>query len=282
MRRPGYVNNAVFILPAVLFTLAFLVAPLLGVVYQSFLDPNSGSLTLGGYAEILGSSLFQRVIINTIIITIFATITSLVLAYPLAYYISKQTKRKRSILLVFVLIPFWTSALVKIFAFIIILGNDGLINAMLTAVNAPRLPLLFNKFGIIIGMTHYLIPFMLFPILANLLNQPPMLARAAEIMGAGKIRIFLRVTLPLSYPAVAAGMTLVAIISMGFYIVPALLGGRQDIMISNLIEFYTREVLRWQAAAVIAVLLVLLAGGAAYLLSRLPGNSDLLEGEQGR
>ena len=131
----------------------------------------------------------------------------------------------------------------------------------------------------IVGMSHFLIPFMVFPILTSLMAQPPELRRAASIMGAGRLRIFFRITLPLCLPGIMTGTLLVLILSLGFFVVPALLGGRQDMMLSNLVDFYTRETLNWQAASTLAVILFSFAMIVAYTLARVPGGSSLLGGQ---
>jgi putative spermidine/putrescine transport system permease protein/mannopine transport system permease protein len=118
------------------------------------------------------------------------------------------------------------------------------------------LPMILNRFGVMVGMTNYLTPFIVFPVLASLLAIDPSLYRAAEIMSARPARIFLTVTLPLSMPGVIAGTSSVMVLSLGFFIIPALLGGRQDVMLANLVDFYTRETLDWNAAAAIGVLLL--------------------------
>ncbi len=120
-------------------------------------------------------------------------------------------------------------------------------------------------------MVHFLIPFVLFPIFTSLLQQNPNLRNAADTMGAGRWRIFFRITLPLSMPGVLAGSLLAMIQSLGFFITAALLGGRGDLMIANLIDFYTREVLDWGTASAVAVLLLLLTGSVLLVLGRFAG-----------
>jgi ABC-type spermidine/putrescine transport system permease subunit I len=181
--------------------------------------------------------------------------------------------------MILVLVPFWTSILVKSFAFTVILGNAGIINSALKAVGLPSVKLLFNRTGVIIGMSHFLIPFMVFPIMASLVSQPPELSRAAEIMGASRLRIFFKITFPLSMPGVMAGSLLVLIMSFGFFVVPALLGSRQDMMMANLVDFYTRETLNWQMGSAISVLLLLISGLLALGLAKIPGGSTIFGGE---
>lgn len=178
-----------------------------------------------------------------------------------------------------VLVPFWTSALVKSFAFVVLLEHSGVVNTMPGQIGVAPVPLLFNRVGVIIGMSRYLVPFMMFPILLNLLAQPTNLPRAAAIMGAGKWRIFWRVTLPLSLPAILSGCLLVFIFSFGFYVVPALLGGLHDMMMSIMVSFYTSESVNWPLASAISLLLTLVTGGVAAVLAFLPGGGGLLTRE---
>jgi mannopine transport system permease protein len=131
--------------------------------------------------------------------------------------------------------------------------------------------MLFNRPGVIIGLTHYLIPFMVFPILASLLAQDPTLRKAAEVMGAGPWRIFRRVTFPLSLPGVVAGTLLCVILSMGMFITPALLGGRKDMMMANLVDFHVKETLDWNMASAIAIVLLLLSAVFILMLARVRG-----------
>ncbi len=271
---------AAFVLPAVAFMVLVYALPLAGVLGQSVMNPDDGRWSLAGYREILSSTLFYKVAWSTFVISASATVVSLLLAYPLAYFLSQRTPRMRALLMIFVLVPFWTSVLVKAFAFTILLGQSGIVNQLLGAVGLPAIKLLFNRIGVMIGMSHYLIPFMIFPILTSLLAQPPELARAASIMGAGRLRIFLRVTLPLSLPGVVTGTLLVFILSLGFFVMPALLGGRQDMMLANLVDFYTRETLNWQVASALAALLFGFAALVAFALAKIPGGSGLLGGQE--
>lgn len=134
----------------------------------------------------------------------------------------------------------------------------------------------FNRTGVILGLVHNFIPFMVFPILTSLLAQDPALGRAARLMGAGPLRIFLRIALPLSLPGVMAGCVLTFTMALGFFVTPALLGGRQDVMLASLVDFYTRESLNWTLASAISVVLLVLSVGLIVLMSRMPGGRSLL------
>ncbi len=271
---------ALYAAPATLLMLGVFVVPLGIIVVQSLTSEGAGAFSLRAFARIASDVLFLRVGITTIEITLLATGVALLLAYPLAFYLAQQPPRRRALLMVLVLVPFWTSVLVKSFAFTVILGHSGLINTALAWLGAPTITLLFNRVGVVVGMSHFLVPFMVFPILSNLVAQPRELAVASAILGAGKWRIFWRVTLPLSLPGVMAGVLLVMILSLGFYVIPALLGGRQDMMLANLVDFYTREAIDWPMASALSVLLMAAAALAAIGLSIIPGGSSLLGGDE--
>lgn len=258
MERRQALTSAAFALPATLFMLLAFAIPLVQTVWQSVSDADTGAFTVAAYAKLL-TPLVGRIALNTLKVVFLTTAVSVLLAYPLAFYLSLLPKRRRATYMIFIIIPFWTSVMVKSFAFTVILGQSGLINLALRAVGLPPAKLVFNDIGVIVGMCHHFVPFMVFPILANLVNQPPGLSAAAAVLGAGKWRTFVRVTLPLSLPGVAAGVLLCMTLSLGFYIVPALLGGRGDMMLANLVDFYARELVEWPTASALSVLLTLLA-----------------------
>lgn len=263
-------HAALFLLPVVAVMALVFVVPLAQITYTSF---DGSALSLRAYSELAGSGLFLRVLENTFEISIGSTLATMLIGYPVAYHLSRVSARRRALYLVFILLPFWTSILVKSFAFVVILGESGIINTMLGWLSdgTIRLPLLFNRVGVTIGMVHYLLPFMVFPILVSLLAQNRDLHRAAEVMGAGRTRIFLRITLPLSIPGVLAGCIMCLVLSLGMFVTPELLGGRQDKMMANLVDFYTRISLDWGAASAIAIILLVLSGLLIALLSCLPG-----------
>jgi ABC-type spermidine/putrescine transport system permease subunit I len=250
-----------------------LLVPLGFIAYASLSGP---ALSLDAYGALLDSTLFRRVTATTLEIAAAATILSLVLGYPVALHLSRLSRRWRPLFLVLVLLPFWTSVLVKSYSFIVVLGEEGLVNTTLYALGLPKAALIFNRIGVLVGMTNYLVPFVVFPVLANLLAQDPLLRRAASVMGASDLRIFWRITFPLSLPGVVAGGIMSFVISLGFFVTPALLGGRRDMMLANLIDFYTRETLDWPAASAIAMLLLASTGLLLAVLGRVRGKAGLL------
>lgn len=259
---------ATFVLPAALVSLAVAAVPLGFIAYTSL---GGAKLSTEAFTSLMSSALFLRSLSTTIQISVFASLISLVLGYIVALHLARQSPRRRAACMVLVLLPFWTSILVKSYAFTVILGREGVINSALSWLSGTQiaLPMILNRFGVMVGMTNYLTPFIVFPVLASLLAIDPALYRAADIMSARPMRVFFTVTLPLSLPGIAAGVSSVAVMSLGFFVIPALLGGRQDVMLANLVDFYTRETLDWNMATAIGVLLlgmvVLLSGPALWM-----------------
>lgn len=249
-------EGPLYVGPAVLLMLMVLFLPLAYVVYQSIWTASGPSLS--AYQKLLSSPLFLRTLYNTFEISFTAAVVSLLLGYPIAMHLARQTLRARAFWSVLVLVPFWTSSLVKSYAFTVLLGREGFVNQFLSFLlqHEVQLPLIFNRFGVIVGMTNYLIPFIVFPVLASLLAIDRSLYLAAEVAGAKPARIFFQITLPLSMPGVVAGAFSTTVMSLGFFVVPALLGSRKDAMLSNLVDFYTRETLDWNMASAIGVILL--------------------------
>lgn len=270
-----------FVLPAMIFMALVYLYPLGILVFQSF-HTMAGAFTLSGYKVIALNGLFRVVLFNTIKISFMATVATLLLAYPVAYHLANQGPRVRSLLMVLVLLPFWTSVLVKSFAFTVVLGNSGIISSLVARILGMDHPpqLLFNRIGVIIGLTNYFIPFMVFPILTSLLAQDRDLLKAARLMGAGSIRIFWRITFPLSMPGVLAGCLLTFALSLAFFIIPMVIGGPKDLMLANLIDLYTRQTLNWTLAASISMVLFVLSLGLIFALSRIPGGRSVYEVRQ--
>jgi putative spermidine/putrescine transport system permease protein/mannopine transport system permease protein len=264
-------NDALlYVGPATLFLFLVIMVPLGFVVWTSF-QGAGGSLSLSAYQQLFESVLFRRTLWTTFEISILASLGSLLIGYPVALHLARQSPKKRAIYMVLVLVPFWTSILVKSFAFTVLLGRTGLINTFLSWMfgSPVEIPLLFNRLGVMIGMTNYLVPFVVFPVLASLLAIDRSLYLAAEIMGAKPPRVFFQITLPLSLPGVAAAVLSTTVMSMGFFVIPALLGGRQDVMLSNLVDFYTRETMDWNMASAIGVILLAIVTIAALGVGKL-------------
>lgn len=246
--------QTIFMSPAVLIAAVIVLPPFSYVLYTSV---HGSALSLAAYGEVLTSKLFRQALGTTLVIAGAASLLSLLLGFIVALHLARQPARRRAVLIVLVLLPFWTSILVKCFAFTIILGREGIINSVLSWIFDAKiqLPLVLNRIGLLVGMTNVLIPLIVLPVLASLLAIDNAIYRAASIMGAKPMRIFWTVTVPMCLPGIFAGLFSIFVMSLGAFIIPALLGGPQDQMLSNLVDFYNREVLDWPKAAAISVLL---------------------------
>lgn len=254
--------------PALLMLGVLFVWPLLRLLSMSVADG-----TLAQFEKAALDSLYIAVLWDSMEIALFVTVICLALAYPVSLWLVQAGRLGFILGMFFLLLPFWTSVLVRTYAWMVLLGRSGVINRMLRdwgLIEAP-LPLLHNLTGVLIGMVHVLLPYMVFPIYAALLRIDPDLKRAAEGLGAPAWRVFLRVTLPLSLPGVFAGCALVFVISLGFFITPALLGGGRVIMIAMLIEQQVREFLDWPFAAALATVLLAATLVIYAALGRLTG-----------
>jgi ABC-type spermidine/putrescine transport system permease subunit I len=226
--------------------------------------------TLAHFERAVFGELYVRVFYDTFEIATIVTLVSLALAYPVAYVLSTLSPRWVLVGLLFLMLPFWTSILVRTYAWMILLGRNGVINQILLGLGLVGEPiaLLYNVSGVLIGMVHVLLPYMVFPIYSPMLRVDRDLLLAAEGLGATGWQVFWRVFLPLTLPGVMAGTALVFILSLGFYITPALLGGGRVIMIAVLIEQQVRQFLEWGFASALSILLLSGALLAFFTLNR--------------
>lgn len=203
-------------------------------------------------------ALFLKVYATTFEISLLVTALCLLLAYPTAYLLATLPIRYSNLLLIFVMLPFWTAILVRLSAWTVLLQREGVINKALLWANVISRPLemMYNRSGVLIAMTHVLLPFMLLPIYSVMKNVRPDYMRAAESLGASPFVAFRRIYLPQTLPGVAAGSLLVFISALGYYITPALIGGSRDQMIATYIAMFIDTTLNWGQAAALAMLLL--------------------------
>jgi ABC-type spermidine/putrescine transport system permease subunit I len=214
--------------------------------------------SLEWYEKALGGRLYLEVYFITVRVAVIVTMITLLLSYPIAYFLATTTRLAAALGFALVILPLWTSILVRTYAWMVLLGRNGIINKSLLAVGFIEEPLalLHNELGVVIGMVHVLMPYMVLPIYAAMRRVDPDLIQAAEGLGAGSVRIFGRIFLPLSAQGIYAGSILVFVLSLGFFITPALLGGGRVIMIAVLIEQQVREVLNWPFAGALSTVLL--------------------------
>ncbi|MDD0809864.1 ABC transporter permease [Curvibacter sp. RS43] len=201
---------------------------------------------------------FGAILLRTFHISLVVTVLCLLLAYPLAWWLASLPERSANVLMIVVLVPFWTSILVRVAAWIVLLQSEGLVNRGLMGIGliSEPLPLLFNRTGVVIAMVHILLPFMILPLYSVMKSVPPTYLRAAVSLGSSPLAAFFRVYVPQTYPGIGAGALLVFILSIGYYVTPALLGGADDQMLSYYIARYTNVEVNWGMACALGALLL--------------------------
>jgi putative spermidine/putrescine transport system permease protein len=240
-----------------LFLITFYAYPISQMLLRSFFDPD---FTFRHYIHFFSEEAYLNVLLNTFKMSVSVTLLCLSLGYPVAYLLASLPSRVSNLLMIMVVLPFFTAILVRTYAWMVILGRNGLINQFLLEwglISSP-LKLMHNLFGVYVGMVHILLPFMILPIYSVMVGIDRNLMKAAQNLGANPARVFLHVFLPLSLPGVGGGCLLVFIIALGFFITPSLLGGISDVMISMFIETQVNQLLNWGFAAAMAVLLLVL------------------------
>lgn len=229
--------------------------------YSPYYLLNSLDLKQDGFGDIHrvddDQAVFLKIFARTFWISLSVTLAALALAYPLAYQFSLMSERRANLCMILVLIPFWTSVLVRVAAWIVLLQSEGLVNKALMSLGLTHAPLelLFNRVGVIISMTHILLPFMILPLYSVMKSIPPSYMRAAISLGSHPFAAFWRVYVPQTLPGIAAGSLLVFILAIGYYITPALLGGPNDQMVSYYVAYFTNVTINWGMACALGSLL---------------------------
>ena len=258
-------RHLLMLLPALLVLAALFAYPLLGIVNRSVYK---AGYTLDMYRQIFRVPVYLQVLVATFKVSALVTIVCLALGYPLAYMLATRRPRTAQLLMIIVVLPFFTSIIVRTYAWMVLLGRNGIVNQYLMALGLTDgpLPLLYNQAGVVIGMSYVLLPYMVLTVYSVMRSIDPGLVRAAHSLGASRLQAFRRVFLPLSLPGIAGGTLLVFILSLGFFITPALMGGPGDMMIAMLIEREVEITLNWSFASALAVVLLALTlvGFAGY------------------
>lgn len=255
-----------FLIPfAVVAKISFSEAIIARPPYTPLLEWSSEGVMLlklhfSNYAYLLEDTLYISAYLSSVKIAFFSTILSLLVAYPMAYYIARAPEHQRKILLMLVILPFWTSFLLRVYAWIGLLKTNGIINAILlyTGIISDPLIMLETNFAVYIGIVYTYLPFMILPLFTNLVKLDEALLEASSDLGATPTVTFFKITLPLSLPGIFAGSMLVFIPVIGEFVIPALLGGPDTLMIGRILwdEFFSNR--DWPVASAVAVVLLLL------------------------
>ncbi len=261
-------------LPGLLLIAVVALAPIAWLFWLSFRDAEG--LTLAHYARLLHPS-YLITLQSTFELSFLVTLICILLGYPLAYAIAQARPRVAALLLLLVLFPIWTSLLVRCYAWLVLLQRRGLINTWLTdlgVIDGP-LRLVHNFLGTTIGMVHIMLPFMVLPLYASMRAINPDYVRAAANLGASPVKAFWQIFVPLSLPGLAAGIVIVFVLCLGFYVTPALLGGGRVMMWSMQIERNVTYYGDWGAASALGVVLLVMTLGILWLIGRLVGFDKL-------
>ncbi|KPH79125.1 ABC transporter permease [Bosea vaviloviae] len=241
--------------PAVIVIVALVVIPVGWLMTQSVYD---NGFTLEHYRRIFSEDIYWRSFTLTFRIALIVTVMTLVLGYPVAYAAAHVKRPWDVLILSFVILPFWTSVLVRAYAWLVLLQRTGVTNQLLEGLGliSEPLALVHNELGTIIATVHILLPFMVLPLYSTMQKIPRELMLAGASLGGGPLHSFLRIFLPLSLPGVVAGLTLVFVLTLGFYITPELLGGGRTIMISMVVSRNVELYNQWGAASAVGVVLL--------------------------
>lgn len=253
--RPGW-GTALLLAPAVLLLAGLFLYPMVEVLQLSL--KGRGGASLEAFVRIWNSPVLAIVFTRTFRLALEVTLICLVIGYPVAAFLAARPAKWRVPLTTLILLPLWTSVLVRSYTWMVLLGREGLVNAAMqwTGLTDAPVRLLFTPFAVYLGMVQILLPIMVLTLTAAMTEIDLGLVRAARILGARPWRAFLHVYLPMTVPGIVTGCVLVFILSLGFYITPALLGGPRLRMLSNLIDFEIHESMNWGNAAAIAIVLL--------------------------
>ncbi len=275
-QRAGF-RHFLLVSPAIVALLLLFAYPISRILVKSLFDPN---FTLKHYLYFFTSPLYIRVMWITIELSVLTTFTALVIGYILAYVLRRARPGVRNVFLMAIVLSFMISLLVRNYSWILVLQRNGVVNIVLKyfgIIDQP-LKLLHNRFGVVVGMTHIFVPYIAFPIYSVMMGMDLNLEKAAQNLGASRWQTFWRVTFPLSLPGIGAGALLVFIMALGFFITPALLGGRKEQMLSNLIQIQVVDLLNWPFASAMSTILLIVTLVIFFIYNRFLGAERLWGG----
>ena len=284
-RSDGRLGKWLVIGPPLVYLVVFFAAPALIMVLASFRTPGEFGglspliengkidLNLDSYVRFFTDSIYAQIFLKSVWYALLTTLFCLLLAYPLATLIAKSGKRHRDLLLLLVILPFWSNFLIRVYAWMIILGPNAalarMVNGVLAWVGHEPVPLLFSSFAVLICLVYVHLPFMVLPLYANLEKHDQALLDAAQDLGANAWQRFWRITFPLSLPGIYAGAALVFIPALGIFAIPDILGGPEDSLIGNVIKQQFLETRDWPFGSVLSIVLTMaalaIAGFAAWI-----------------
>ena len=260
--------------PGAFWLVVFFLVPILLVLIYSFYGFANGQMirefTLDNYIRAFETDIYRQVLFKSLRYGFITSLVCLLVAYPVAYALARSTYKRKELLFLLLIIPFWTSIVVRTFAWKIMLGSNGFVNFSLRELGLIDLPIrfLYTETAVIVGLVHVFLPFMILPLYAVLEKMDPVLEEAAQDLGAGRLRTFLRVTLPLSLPGISTGCLLVFLLTVGSYLTPDILGGPGELMISNVIRAEYYVTFNWPFGGALATIFLALTLFVILLYNR--------------
>lgn len=259
------IRKALFLIPYLMWIILFVILPILLILWYSFTDSNR-SFTLNNYATFFRNGTFLRMMLNSFWYALLITLITLLISYPAAYFLTKMKNQQLWLLLI--ILPTWINLLLKAYAFIGILGNNGLVNKFLQLFGIGPVNILFTDFAFIFVATYIEIPFMILPIFNAIKEIDPAVIQASEDLGASRWQTFTYVLWPLSRPGVESGVQAIFIPSLSLFMLTRLIGGNRVITLGTAIEEYFMTTMNWNMGATIGVILIVLMVIAMLITSR--------------
>jgi putative spermidine/putrescine transport system permease protein len=253
--KPGAWSGIAYAVPALLLIALFFVIPVVMLLLRSVLEPEPG---LGNYETLFGSTTYLRIFMNTFTVSAVVTVIAVLIGFPVAWMLAIMPSRWAAIVFAIILLSMWTNLLARTYAWMVLLQRTGLINKTLIGLGIIDEPLTLvnNLTGVTIGMVYIMLPFMILPLVGTLRAIDPMTLRAAALCGASPFQAFRRILLPLSLPGIAAGGLMVFVMSLGYFVTPALLGGTSNMMLAEMIAQTVQSLLNWGLGSAAAFVLL--------------------------
>ena len=273
IKKPG---GASWLIPVISLLVCFFMLPLAGLLLRSISDPEWG---LQHYRELVGTVTYLKVMGNTFLVATVVTIITVLVGFPVAWMLAIIPSRWAKLLMNVLLLSMWTNLLVRTYAWMVLLQQTGVINKLLMATGLIDAPLVMvnNLIGVTIGMTYIMVPFLVLPLHATMKSIDPTILRAASICGASQWQAFTKVLLPLAAPGLASGALMVFVMSLGYFVTPALLGGTANMMLAELIAQLVQSLLNWGLAGAVALMLMVVTLGLYALQLKLFDSQKLVK-----
>ena len=271
-------SGLLLLLPALALLVAFFLGPSVNMLVMSFRVPSTSQpyapgFTVGNYVGALTDVYYLEILWDTMVFGALTTLACLVIAYPVAYHLARSRSRYKGLLYACVLSPLLVGVVIRCYGWIILLANNGLINDSLKRAGlvGTFLPLMYNEFGVAVGLIHVFLPFMILPVLGSIQSIDPALEEAAQSLGASRLKTMWRVVIPLSLPGIQAGTILVFVLTVSSYVIPILLGGYKVMLMSTLVVQQLLDAFLWPFGAALALILSVAGALAIYLYLRFTG-----------